>query len=46
MSEMAGLRPRHFLWQIDGKVARIRLDRPQRKNPLTFDSYAPLFEGT
>ena len=42
MSSMAGLKPKHFLWQADGKVARIRLDRPERKNPLTFDSYAEL----
>src|SRR5258707_11926898 len=42
MTNMAGLKPRHFLWQVDGKVARIQLDRPERKNPLTFDSYAEL----
>lgn len=42
MSSMAGLKPKHFLWQADGRVARIRLDRPERKNPLTFDSYAEL----
>jgi enoyl-CoA hydratase/carnithine racemase len=39
---MAGLKPKHFLWQVDGKLARVRLDRPDRKNPLTFDSYAEL----
>jgi enoyl-CoA hydratase/carnithine racemase len=39
---MAGLSPKHFLWQVDGKVARVQLDRPERKNPLTFDSYAEL----
>ncbi|AXC51114.1 enoyl-CoA hydratase family protein [Paracoccus suum] len=39
---MAGLAPRHFLWSVDGRVATIRLDRPDRKNPLTFDSYAEL----
>src|SRR5512144_3238352 len=35
---------RHFRWQCDagGKVATITLDRPQKKNPLTFDSYAEL----
>jgi enoyl-CoA hydratase/carnithine racemase len=33
---------RHFLWNVDGGVARIVLDRPERKNPLTFDSYAEL----
>ena len=33
---------RHFLWQLDGKVATITLNRPERKNPLTFESYAEL----
>jgi enoyl-CoA hydratase/carnithine racemase len=42
MKRMAGLKPKHFLWQVDGKVAHVRLDRPERKNPLTFDSYAEL----
>ena len=42
MTKMAGLKPKNFLWQVDGKVARIQLDRPERKNPLTFDSYAEL----
>ena len=42
MTTMAGLKPRHFLWLVEGKVARMRLDRPERKNPLTFDSYAEL----
>jgi enoyl-CoA hydratase/carnithine racemase len=42
MKRMAGLKPKHFLWQVDGKVARVRLDRPERKNPLTFESYAEL----
>jgi enoyl-CoA hydratase/carnithine racemase len=50
-ASMAGhLRPfkdyqaRHFLWQAseDGRVATIRLNRPERKNPLTFESYAEL----
>ena len=42
MTKMAGFRPKHFLWQVEGKVARVQLDRPERKNPLTFDSYAEL----
>jgi enoyl-CoA hydratase/carnithine racemase len=42
MSAMAKLMPKHFLWEVEGKVAKIRLDRPARKNPLTFDSYAEL----
>ena len=42
MTEMAGLRPEHFLWEMRGRIAVIRLDRPERKNPLTFQSYAEL----
>jgi enoyl-CoA hydratase/carnithine racemase len=35
--------PQHFLWECDDKgVATITLNRPERKNPLTFDSYAEL----
>ena len=36
------LEPRHFRWRLDGRVGVITLDRPERKNPLTFDSYAEL----
>lgn len=32
----------HFLCSIDDGVATVSLDRPDRKNPLTFDSYAEL----
>ncbi len=42
MTEMAALEPKHFLWRIDGTVAVIQLNRPDRKNPLTFESYAEL----
>ncbi|MEX2453241.1 MAG: enoyl-CoA hydratase family protein [Rhodospirillaceae bacterium] len=38
----AALEPQHFGWAVDGKVATITLDRPERKNPLTFESYAEL----
>jgi enoyl-CoA hydratase/carnithine racemase len=38
----AELRPRSFGWRVDGKVATVTLSRPERKNPLTFDSYAEL----
>jgi enoyl-CoA hydratase/carnithine racemase len=34
--------PKHFLWRVDGKVGVITLNRPERKNPLTFESYAEL----
>jgi enoyl-CoA hydratase/carnithine racemase len=39
---LAGHAPRHFRWTSDGRVATITLDRPERKNALTFDSYAEL----
>jgi enoyl-CoA hydratase/carnithine racemase len=36
--------PKHFLWSAsaDGRVGTITLNRPERKNPLTFESYAEL----
>ena len=42
MTSMAKHSPKHFQWHAEGKVAVIRLNRPERKNPLTFDSYAEL----
>ncbi len=41
---MAGRTPAHFDWTTteDGRVGIITLTRPERKNPLTFDSYAEL----
>ena len=42
MTAMAGLKPQHFLWEVTDRIATIRLNRPERKNPLTFDSYAEL----
>jgi enoyl-CoA hydratase/carnithine racemase len=38
----ADFTPQHFLWQLDGKTGVLTLNRPERKNPLTFDSYAEL----
>ena len=40
--DFASFAPKHFLWQREGKVATITLNRPERKNPLTFESYAEL----
>jgi enoyl-CoA hydratase/carnithine racemase len=38
----ANYRAEHFLWEVSDGVATITLNRPERKNPLTFDSYAEL----
>ncbi len=38
----AGYVARHFSWAFDGGVGTITLNRPERKNPLTFESYAEL----
>jgi enoyl-CoA hydratase/carnithine racemase len=42
MTELAGLTPQHFLWEVKDRIATVRLNRPDRKNPLTFESYAEL----
>lgn len=44
MTELRGadLAPRHFSWSVTGKVATLTIDRPERKNPLTFESYAEI----
>ena len=34
--------PQHFKWEVKGKVGVITLNRPERKNPLTFESYGEL----
>jgi enoyl-CoA hydratase/carnithine racemase len=33
---------KHFLWSVEDRVATVTLNRPERKNPLTFESYAEL----
>jgi len=38
----ADWRPQHFRWEVRDRVATVTLDRPERKNPLTFESYAEL----
>jgi enoyl-CoA hydratase/carnithine racemase len=37
---LSGYKARHFDFAVDGKVATLTLNRPDKKNPLTFDSYA------
>ncbi len=39
---LAGYRAQHFDWQLSASVATITLNRPERKNPLTFEAYAEL----
>ena len=36
------LQPEHFRFEVQGKVATLTLNRPERKNPLTFESYAEM----
>ena len=40
--DAASFRPEHFLWEFTDGVATVTLNRPERKNPLTFESYAEL----
>ena len=42
MADLASWRPGHFAWSLAGRVGTITLSRPERKNPLTFESYAEL----
>jgi len=39
---LAAYKSVHFKYEVHGKTATITLNRPERKNPLTFDSYAEL----
>jgi enoyl-CoA hydratase/carnithine racemase len=40
--DAGSFRPEHFLWEFADGVATVTLNRPERKNPLTFESYAEL----
>ena len=39
---LADYQATHFRWECSDRVARITLNRPERKNPLSFASYAEL----
>jgi len=39
---VSAFRPTHFALEVAGKVATVTLNRPERKNPLTFESYREL----
>lgn len=41
-TELAAYRAAHFEWSVSGRVATITLNRPERKNPITFESYGEL----
>ena len=40
--QLSNYTAQHFLWSVDGSLGRVVLNRPERKNPLTFESYAEL----
>ena len=40
--KLAERKPQHFLWEVAERVGVVRLSRPERENPLTFESYAEL----
>ena len=40
--QLAGYQAAHFQWQVAGGVGTVTLNRPERKNPLTFAAYAEL----
>ncbi|HET6941889.1 MAG TPA: enoyl-CoA hydratase family protein [Sphingomicrobium sp.] len=40
--DAANFRPEHFVWAFADGIATVSLNRPERKNPLTFESYAEL----
>ena len=39
---LAGHIAQHFAWEVEHGVGVVTLNRPERKNPLTFASYAEL----
>jgi enoyl-CoA hydratase/carnithine racemase len=41
---LASYKAQHIRLVVDGKVATITLDRPDKKNPLTFESYAEIVD--
>jgi enoyl-CoA hydratase/carnithine racemase len=40
--KISTLTPQHFSLSVEKQIAHVKLSRPERKNPLTFDSYAEL----
>jgi enoyl-CoA hydratase/carnithine racemase len=44
VSPLAGYEAKHVGLAVAGRVATVTLNRPERKNPLTFESYAELVD--
>lgn len=40
--QLSGYAAENFLWRVESRVGHVTLNRPERKNPLTFESYAEL----
>lgn len=40
--QAAAYQAEHFLWSVEDRIATLTLNRPERKNPLTFESYAEM----
>ena len=41
---LAGYKPRHLRLEVADNVATLTLNRPEKKNPLTFESYAEIID--
>jgi enoyl-CoA hydratase/carnithine racemase len=41
-SDLSHYAAKHFLWRVENRVGHLTLNRPEKKNPLTFASYAEL----
>ncbi len=41
---LSGYQARHLRFAVEGKLATLTLDRPDKKNPLTFESYAEIVD--
>ncbi len=42
LDKLANYQAEHFIWNVVDNVATLTLNRPERKNPLTFESYAEM----
>jgi enoyl-CoA hydratase/carnithine racemase len=40
--DLDNYQPQHFRWQVENRIATLTLDRPAKRNAITFESYAEL----